>query len=83
MSEYFEREMAVFNRHLESWRRERLHQFVLIHEDDVIGFFPTWGEATTEAYRQYGLGKFMINEIEAENEGVFITRTVPFVNLHQ
>ena len=80
----FEKEMKAFNKHLPQWRRERLHQFVLIHNEDVIGFYPTWGEAMHEAYDRYEPGDFMCNEIQAETEGIFISRlAVPMVSLDQ
>ncbi len=78
----FEREMKVFNRCLPQWRKERLHQFVLIHDEEVVGFYPTWGQAMHEAYAHYEPGDFMCNEIQAEDEGIFITRlAVPVASL--
>ncbi len=33
--------------------------FVLVHSDEIVGNFKTWGEAITEGYRRFGLSPFL------------------------
>lgn len=58
-----ERETAVFESHLDEWRKTHLGQFVLIKEDRMVGFFDTLNAAFNEGTRLFGLERFFVKQI--------------------
>ena len=56
-------ELALFERHLDKWRKSHLGEFVLIKGGDTVGFFKTLQEAFREGTRRYGLGDFFVKQI--------------------
>jgi hypothetical protein len=63
MTETLASERSVFEQHLEEWRADKVGQFVLIKGAEVIGFYPTVGEATTDGFRRFGLEDFFVDQI--------------------
>jgi len=43
--------------------REHLGQIALIHQDEVVGAFPTADEAHLEGFRRFGNVRMMLKEI--------------------
>ncbi len=64
----FTREEAAYQR--ERWRlvRDHLDQIALIHDDEVVGAFPTAGEAIRAGVQRFGLVKMMLREIRDPDE---------------
>jgi hypothetical protein len=64
-----ENEMLYFNEHLSEWIVNRSDKFVLIKENDLIGFYNTFDEALAEGARRFGLVSFLVRQVtEKQNE---------------
>lgn len=57
------REVALFDEHLEEWRRSHPGEFVLIKGNDVLGFFPTVDQAFAAGTNRFGLAPFFVKQI--------------------
>jgi hypothetical protein len=62
-----EHERALFDVHVEEWRRTHLGAFVLIRADDVVGFFDSLSAAFDEGTKRYGLEPFFVQQIAPPN----------------
>ncbi len=60
-------ERVLFDLHLEEWRRTHLGSFVLIHADDVIGFFDSLSAAFDEGTKQFGLQPYFVQQVAPRN----------------
>ena len=72
-----ERPLSVFRENQEKFASKHHGQFVVIHDDEVIGFFDDELEAYHEAKTRYGLGAFLLRQClrqEEEDEPVFHSR---------
>lgn len=58
-----EREYEVFETNREKWLKKHAREFVVIHEDDVVGFFETQDEALQEAVSRFEPGEFLLQQI--------------------
>jgi hypothetical protein len=60
-----EKELETYLAHRPGWKKERrLGQWVLIHGDDVVGFFDSFDRAVQTGYERFGLDTaFMAREI--------------------
>ena len=71
-----EKELATYQR-----EREKLlaHQgkFVLIHGDDVAGYWDTYEDALQAGYSRFKLEPFLVKRIEAVERVQFFTRDIP------
>lgn len=63
MNTKLEHERRKFEKHIEEWRQSHLGEFVLIKNDDVVGFFPSLEEAFTEGAKLFGMSDFFIEQI--------------------
>ena len=52
------REAAIFNAHLDEWRKSHGGYFVLIKNDEVFVFFPTVDKAFAAGTDRFGLQPF-------------------------
>lgn len=68
----FSREEAAYERERERMVRDHLGQIALIHEDEVVGAFPTAEEAISEGFRRFGLVKMMLKEIRDPDTPAFM-----------
>ena len=51
-------------------------EYVVIHQDRVIGFYPDYESALKAGYEQAGLGPFLVKKIAEKEEALFFTRDV-------
>ena len=58
-----ERETAVFEANLGKWRDSQLGKFVLIKDEQVLGFFPSLNEAFSDGTQRFGLEPFFVKQI--------------------
>lgn len=61
--EPLERERQVYEAHLEEWRRSQLGKFVLIKNEDVLGFFDSVDAAFNEGTARFRLEPFFVKQI--------------------
>jgi hypothetical protein len=59
-----EKELETYRRELPSLLKQE-GQFVVISGDEVLGAWPTYSAAMTAGYEKYGLGPFMVKQIQA------------------
>jgi hypothetical protein len=67
------REEAAFQRERQRLVRDHLGHVALIHGDDVVGAYPTAGEAIAEGYRRFGRVRFICRLITEKDEPEFVT----------
>lgn len=63
MTQQLDREEAVFTGKVGEWRETHLGEFVLIKDDDVLGFYPGLNEAFREGTSRFGLQPFLVKQI--------------------
>jgi hypothetical protein len=68
----FSREMAAYERERERLVRDHLGNIALVHDDDVIGAFPTADDAYLEGFRRFGDVRMMLKEIRDPDPPDFI-----------
>lgn len=61
------RERALFDVHVEEWRRTHSGSFVLIRADEVLGFFDSLSAAFDEGTNRFGLELFFVEQIAPPN----------------
>jgi hypothetical protein len=62
-----EREAAAFEANVAEWRRTDLGRFVVIHDEEIAGFYDSLSEAFAEGTRRYGLDPFLVRQVLPEN----------------
>jgi hypothetical protein len=64
MSELLARETKVFQDHREEWLRDHAGAFVTIRDEEVEGFFDSYGDAFTAGLRRFGASRnFLIRQV--------------------
>jgi hypothetical protein len=66
------REEAAFQRERARLVHDHLGHVALIRGDDVVGAYPTAGEAIAEGYRRFGRGRFICRLITEKDEPEFV-----------
>jgi hypothetical protein len=66
------RENAAFERERANLVRDHLGWIALIRGDEVIGAYPTYGEAAAEGFRRFGYTRFICRTITEKDEPEFI-----------
>jgi hypothetical protein len=66
-----ESEVAYYKTHKEEFL-EHEGKFVVIHGEDVAGFWETYEDALQVACREFGLQPFLIKKIEAKEQKHYI-----------
>jgi hypothetical protein len=69
----FSRELAAYEKERERLVRDHLGKIALVHQDEVIGAFPTADEAYLEGFRRFGDVKMMFKEIRDPDDPDFIS----------
>ena len=67
------RENAAFERERARLFREHPGWIALIHGDDVVGAYPTFGEAITEGLRRFGYVRMNCRVITEKDEPDFVS----------
>jgi hypothetical protein len=73
---------SLHAREWETYRREvgrllaegHAGEFVLIHGDDIVGFWPTWKAAVVEGYRRFRSNQFLTRAVTEWDE----VRVIPY-----
>jgi len=69
----FEEEIACYERHLEEWlKNDDAGHWVAINGTELIGLFATKGDAYQAAMSHVGREPFLLREVRAEQEPVFV-----------
>jgi hypothetical protein len=68
----FSREEAAYEKERSRLVREHCGWIALVHDDEVVGAFPSAGKAILEAFRRFGSDKVMLKEIRDPDEPDFI-----------
>jgi hypothetical protein len=67
------REEATFQRERERLVRDHLGHVALIRGDEVVGAYPTAGEAIAEGYYRFGRLRFICRLITVKDEPEFVS----------
>lgn len=73
MSAPLEREIATYNARLGEML-QHVGKFVLIHGEEVLGYFDAYGDALREGYKSCGETPFMVKRVAPHEEVYFYTR---------
>jgi hypothetical protein len=65
-AEPLEREQRVYESHLDEWRQAHLGKFVLIKDEDVLGFFDSLETAFGEGTKRFRLEPFFVKQITGD-----------------
>ena len=76
MPALLEKEYKVFCHHLKEFIPHRLNQFVLIKEEKVVGFFPSYEEALKEGLKRYGNVPFFIKIVQKDESVHLFTQNI-------
>jgi len=64
MSDLLAKETEVFQNHCKEWLRDHAGEYVTIRDEEVAGFFDSYGDAFTAGLRHFGSGRsFLIRQI--------------------
>lgn len=67
MAEPFEKEKQYYIKHISEWIGANQFKFVLIKDDNLIGFYNSIQEAFEKGLSKFGLEDFFIKQIFPEN----------------
>ena len=70
-----EKEIETYNTKLSSWAA-REGQFVLIHQDTVVGFYHAYDQALRVGYEQFGIEPFLVKQVMQTERSHFVSRLV-------
>jgi hypothetical protein len=71
-----EKEMETYNAHRDQLLREE-GKYVVIQGDRIAGTWQTYEDALKAAYREFGLGGFMIKQILAIEPVHYVSHGIP------
>jgi hypothetical protein len=71
-----EKELETFRRKLQELQAEHEGKFVLIHGDEVVDVFTSYDDAIKAGYSNFGLSPFLVKQIHALEQALFISRFV-------
>jgi hypothetical protein len=73
MSDLLVRETKVFDDHHEQWLRDHPGEFVTIRDEEVAGFFGSYGDAFTAGLQRFGSSRsFLIRQIWQTEPAYFV-----------
>lgn len=58
-----DKETSIYKTNIDEWRKTHQSEFVLIKDDDIIGFFPSLNEAFSLGTKRFGLEEFFVKQI--------------------
>ena len=72
---------GVLSKELETYEKKRSEllaehegKYVVIHDEEIAGFWDTWGDALKVGYKKFSLKSFLIKRIETVEQVHFIPR---------
>jgi hypothetical protein len=73
-----EKELTAYREKLPELK-EHEGKFVLIHGDDIAGFYAAYEDAIQAGYQQFKLEPFLVKQINATEKVMHVTRhTMPY-----
>ena len=66
-----ETELETYKNHLGEWS-EFVGQYVLIKEEDIVGFYSTYSDAVKFGYERFGLESFLVKQIRVIQHVQFV-----------
>lgn len=69
-------ELETFQTMLPELLTRAAGKYVLIHGDELVGIFDSWGEASNAGYKSFGLEPVLVKQIVEHEEPVFVSRDV-------
>jgi len=73
MSDLLAKETKVFQEHREEWLQDHAGEYVTIRDEEVAGFFASYGEAFTAGFRRFGPSRnFLIRQIWRTEPAYFV-----------
>ena len=57
------RETALYERRKAEFEREHRWEWVVIHDDDVVGFYTDFQDAAEAAVERFGRGPYLLRQI--------------------
>lgn len=73
MSEILARETKVFQDHREEWLRDHAGDYVTIRDEEVAGFFSSYGDAFTAGLERFGSSRsFLIQQVSRTDPIYFV-----------
>ncbi|HEY4000967.1 MAG TPA: hypothetical protein VGO93_19015 [Candidatus Xenobia bacterium] len=73
----YDTENAIYEANKASWLRDHEGHWVIIKNDQVLGFYPSKQEAFTAAISKYGNTTFLAQRVQAEEEVISMPLLVP------
>jgi hypothetical protein len=70
-----EKELATYNENLPQWK-DNEGKFVLIHGEEVAGFYTSYEDAIKGGYEKYRLTPFLVKQINSFEQVHFISRFI-------
>lgn len=70
MTTELQRELDTYARSVRDWP-EHAGKFVLIKEDEVVGFYSTYEDAITEGYSRFQLAPFLVKQVSMIEQACF------------
>ena len=67
-----EKERKFFESHRADWLKQNPGKFVLVKNDELIGFFGSQKEALIEGARRFGSDSFLVRQVEESEQVVYI-----------
>ena len=69
-------EYETFKEKLPELRAEHEGEYALVHGTEIVGIFPTYGDAIKAGYKKFGHNPFFVNRIGPLECIVFVPRVV-------
>ena len=64
-SDVLDREIAAFNAMRDELERDHLYDWVVFHDEQLIGTYEDFQDAAAEAVRKFGRGPYLIRQLGA------------------
>jgi hypothetical protein len=67
-----DKEREYYGAHLTEWQQSHPGKFVVVKDDQVLGFFDTLDEALSAGGARFGLSSFLVRRVGEQQETVDI-----------
>ena len=65
MNEVLDRQIAAYEACRDAMERDHLGEWVVFHEEQCAGIYPTFEDAAEDAIERFGAGPYLIREVGA------------------
>jgi len=70
--EVLSKELATYEKRKSEFLAEHEGKYVVIHGEEIAGFWDTWGDALKVGYEKFSLDNFLVRRILAVEEPIRI-----------